>query len=306
MNFPKALFAYENLPIEKWEKEDFEKRKLEVSVLRLDLIHPLIQGNKWLKLRPFLENCFHQNAEGFVSMGGPFSNHLMALAAAGQEMKKSCLFWIRGEKQEWMANPAAKKMIKMGAQLFPLSRNEFRELHPKREIPLPAGSKGYWITVPMGGTDAAAFEELKKFGEMLNHLDFEILALPAATGGTASGISLGLDKEKTMLVAEVLRSKGGLQAEFQNQHPNVECKIDWQSGFHFGGYAKSSPLLRSFCREESHKNRFQLEPIYSGKCFYAVLDLAKKGHFQEGNRILILHTGGIFPWNLQLLARDLE
>jgi 1-aminocyclopropane-1-carboxylate deaminase/D-cysteine desulfhydrase-like pyridoxal-dependent ACC family enzyme len=31
-----------------------------------------------------------------------------------------------------------------------------------------------------------------------------------------------------------------------------------------------------------------------------VSDLAQKGHFEKEKRILILHTGGIFPWNNEI------
>ena len=36
-----------------------------------------------------------------------------------------------------------------------------------------------------------------------------------------------------------------------------------------------------------------LDPIYTGKMLFGILDLIRKEHFSEGTKILAIHTGGI-------------
>jgi 1-aminocyclopropane-1-carboxylate deaminase len=61
-----------------------EAAAIELAVLRLDLIDPLISGNKWFKLSSYLALAAESGAAGLISLGGAHSNHLHALAAAGQ------------------------------------------------------------------------------------------------------------------------------------------------------------------------------------------------------------------------------
>ncbi len=293
----------EKIPNQKWNEPEFENNQLDVRVLRLDLIHPWIQGNKWFKLLTFLKICLEEKKEGFVSMGGPYSNHLIALAFAAKELGKKCIFFIRGEEKEWLENPAIEQMRVWGTEIIPLSRNAFRSFHQNGEKDGLLSGYEHFTWVPMGGSSALAFSELKALGQFIgSNSDFDILALPAATAGTATGLALGLPKEKKMLVVEVLKSQGGLEEDFWRWQSGPKPNVEWISDFHFGGYARHNPILKGFCKRINEENAFQIEPIYSGKCFFAVLDLAKKGHFQAGNRILVLHTGGIFPWNLAQLS----
>src|SRR5687768_14000076 len=73
---------------------------IDISVLRLDKIHPEISGNKWFKLVPWIEQVYHQQKEGIVTFGGAYSNHLLAVAACCQELKLRSAGIIRGEQPE--------------------------------------------------------------------------------------------------------------------------------------------------------------------------------------------------------------
>jgi 1-aminocyclopropane-1-carboxylate deaminase len=69
-----------------------------VDVLRLDLIHPVISGNKWFKLIRYLEDAIKFNESVIVTFGGAYSNHIVATAAACQLYGLKCYGVIRGEK----------------------------------------------------------------------------------------------------------------------------------------------------------------------------------------------------------------
>ena len=64
-----------------------------VDLLRLDLLHPIVSGNKFYKLRYYIELAIENGTSTIASFGGPYSNHIVALAYTaknqyGQELKK--------------------------------------------------------------------------------------------------------------------------------------------------------------------------------------------------------------------------
>jgi 1-aminocyclopropane-1-carboxylate deaminase len=80
------------------------------------------------------------------------------------------------------------------------------------------------------------------------------------------------------------------------------------SDYHFGGYAKVNAELISFINNFKKETKIQLDPIYTGKLFYGLLDLISKNYFKKGTRILAIHTGGlqgISGMNMVLKKKDL-
>ena len=65
----------------------FCSKGIQLAVLRLDELHPIVSGNKWFKLKYYLQQAQEQNAEIIASFGGPYSNHLVALAFAAKKYR---------------------------------------------------------------------------------------------------------------------------------------------------------------------------------------------------------------------------
>jgi 1-aminocyclopropane-1-carboxylate deaminase len=63
--------------------------------------------------------------------------------------------------------------------------------------------------------------------------------------------------------------------------------------YHFGGYAKVSKELIVFINDFYQKYRVPLDPIYTGKMLFGVMDLINKNYFPENSKILVIHTGGL-------------
>ena len=283
---------------ERWTTDSFDKQGIEVFVNRADTIHTWVQGNKWHKLLPFLLAAQKQRA-GLESMGGAFSNHLVATAFCAQALGLPCRFYIRGSEQEWQQNAAIQQLRLWGATLVPTTRTEFSA---RSKLVLTPESTGYqWV--PMGGSAPESVPWVAAWARSLANTEtFDYIVVPVATAGTVAGFSLGWPKEKKLIAIEVLKGDGYLQAEWQNltaRFPKAEVSTpDWINHYHFGGYARTNPVLSQFCQSVYTAAHIPIEPIYSGKAFWAVSDLAGKGYFEEGSRILIVHTGGIFPWTL--------
>jgi len=295
------IFVKPDFIVEPWLDPIFEQRSIHVSVLRADLIHPWIQGNKWHKLQCYVQELLAENKMGFYSIGGPFSNHLIALAFAAHALKKKAHFYIRGGRAEWGQNPAVAQMESWGAELYEISRSDFRNADQFLALKSETELSNY-VFVPLGGSGTKAVQFVENWANQIaQDLDFEFIALPIATAGTVSGFATSLPEGRKILAIEVLRSNGFLETDMntliQNAGKTILNSPTWINDYHFGGYAKTNAKLNAFCRNVFDTNGIPIEPIYSGKAFFAVSDLARKGYFQEGSRILIVHTGGIFPWN---------
>jgi 1-aminocyclopropane-1-carboxylate deaminase len=296
------LFEEPELIFQNWQDPEFEKRSIQVSVLRSDLVHPWIQGNKWYKLRHFAKKNLEGNFPGFVSVGGPYSNHLIALSYLARIAQKRAIFYVRGSSEEWIDNPAIKQMKEWGAEIRQMTRAEFRVSNFKSLVDSdPELSEFVWV--PQGGTSFEMVEEIEKWAkQILNQFDFDVIVLPTATAGTISGFASYLPASKKIIGIEVIKASGYLEKELDSLLSLASKRTynspEWNSDYHFGGYAKKNLALSTFCTMVLEEKGFPIEPIYSGKAFFAVSDLIQKGHFEDGNKILLIHTGGVFPWNI--------
>lgn len=293
----------EEAKLDVWQNETLTKAGISVSVLREDAIHPWIQGNKWYKLRPWLLEAINGTYSGVASMGGPYSNHLIALAHACWTLKIKFHAYIRGEESEWTANPVTQKLKDWNAIVKPLTRTEFRKLHQtKFQRPPLFDHNTDLLWVPMGGSDPVSIRSVADWAHKIENRfpDFTHVVLPVGSGGTVAGFCSGLSESKSVLAISCLKvGIDYLENEFENLVQNEPFrKPNWILDYHFGGFGKATPELNAFCDSFFGTNGFQIEPVYSGKTFFAVSDLAQKGHFPSGSKVLLVHTGGIFTWNI--------
>lgn len=291
--------------IQNWNLPVFEKAGLEVKILRADSIHPWINGNKAWKLRHLLESPEIMQAETWVSMGGAFSNHLLALSCLTFSLPKPLLAFIRGERTEWQNNPWIQQMEKFGTQFIPLSRSGFRTLHlnPKQWrsfLPDSIGPNTQFI--PLGGSSPEVLMAMGDWARQIqSQTEADFWCLPVGTGGTCVGLAAGLPEGNKILAIEAVRIPGGMEADVRRRVPVADPKvwkqITWLPNYAGAGFGKSDSDLEAFCQEQWFRFRLPLEPVYSGKAFMAVSDLAAKGYFPLGSRLLLIHTGGAYPWN---------
>ena len=262
---------------------------------QLTLLHPIISGNKWRKLKYILDHVLSTGVDRIVSMGGAYSNHLHALAYTGKMLGIKTTGIIRGEMPK-VLNPTLSDIKAWGMQLEFVSRTEYRQLRQYREWnDLPAQKfGGYWI--PEGGASKLA---LKGVSELVDEIDkaFDTLCVPCGTGATLAGIVPALPENTGVIGFAALKG-----ADFLNEDVsrllNCNCHIpvaNWQINldYHFGGFARTQPELLTFINNFEKNNAIPLEPIYTGKMMWGIYDLITKGYFKPGQRIVALHTGGL-------------
>lgn len=260
------------------------------SVLRLDKIHPIIGGNKAFKLYYNIRRFFEGSYEGIVSVGGKFSNHIAALAQVGKDFAIPTVGFIRGESSS-TPTTTIHRAIENGMEINYVSREEYREIrkqdHPFKDF---LKYKNY-LFVPEGGSNDLGVEGGKHIASFIP-ADITHVLCAVGTGATIKGIVKHLNSHQKIIGIKVLEAQ---QEEFifQNLNAVSQKKIILNSEFTFGGYAKKNEVLDDFVQHWNENDSIKIEPIYTGRLFFAAHDLMKRIFFSKSAKVLIIHTGGL-------------
>jgi 1-aminocyclopropane-1-carboxylate deaminase len=281
-------------PLERLSHPVPEAFGLEIYIKRDDLIHPVISGNKWRKLKYNLISAELMQAERLITFGGAFSNHLAAVAGASEMLGLKSTGIIRGEIDT--NNPTLRYCLSAGMELIPVSREEYREKEESREIrPIIDGYSNAMV-IPEGGTNADALPGVAEIMDELRlqmHQEPDFIVLAAGTGGTASGLLSHKESTAEIICFSSLKS-GHLKGEIEKlAGAENSGRLHMIYEFHFGGYAKWNETLLDFIDTFGHETGIPLEHVYTGKAMYGLMELIKCGHFRKGSRIVFLHTGGL-------------
>ena len=272
-----------------------KKKKVSLYLKREDLIHPFVSGNKFRKLKYNIIEAQRNNKRLLLTFGGAFSNHIVATAVASNLNGFKSVGIIRGEElgvdleKTLSQNATLQKASENGMQLEFVSREKFREKTNKEFINQLKAKYGDFYLIPEGGTNGLA---IKGCTEILTEGDdeFDYICSAVGTGGTISGLINASKSHQKVIGFPAL--KGDFLNDEIRKFVNKE---NWvlQTAYHFGGYAKYNSDLIRFINDFTFDNSVVLDPIYTGKMLFGILDLIEKNHFKKGTKILAIHTGGI-------------
>ncbi|WP_420574861.1 1-aminocyclopropane-1-carboxylate deaminase/D-cysteine desulfhydrase [Kordia sp.] len=260
-------------------------------VKREDLIHPFVSGNKFRKLTYNLAEAKTLQQHTLLTFGGAFSNHIVAVAAAGKLHGFKTIGIIRGEEliDKIDQNPTLQFAKKNGMQFKFVTRQQYREKTAKTFLAQLTQEFGRFYSIPEGGTNDLA---VKGCAEIIteNEKNFDVVCCAVGTGGTIAGLSHGAYSQQQILGFPAL--KGDF---LQQEISQYTSKDNWTliNDYHFGGYGKVSDELITFINQFKQQTNIPLDPIYTGKMLFGIIDLIKKGYFAKQNRILAIHTGGL-------------
>jgi 1-aminocyclopropane-1-carboxylate deaminase len=279
----------------------FTQHKVFVQVKRDDNIHPTISGNKWRKLKYNLNHVLgNKNITGVLSFGGAYSNHIHALAFACYQRGIPCVGFIRGE-QHYENNCTLTQAKLWGMQLHFIDRKTYRRRHDTDYLTTLQQQYPNYFIVPEGGSNSLAITGVAEIlNELAQQASYDTLITPVGSGGTLAGLITGDINTNTnvhkILGIAVLKEADYLIESIQALLPkSASSHNKWQllTEFHRGGYAKFSALDITRILEFNRITHVDFEPVYSGKMILAFLDLLEQGYFSEGERIVLLHTGGM-------------
>ncbi|CAZ95023.1 1-aminocyclopropane-1-carboxylate deaminase/D-cysteine desulfhydrase [Zobellia galactanivorans] len=267
------------------------EKAVSLVLKREDRIHPLISGNKYRKLKYNLEEARTKGFGTLLTFGGAFSNHIAATAYAGQLHGFKTVGVIRGEEiaEKWRGNGTLKLAHSHGMEFNFISREAYRNKDSKALLAGLEERFGKFYLLPEGGTNALA---IKGCEEILTPDDavFDVVCCAVGTGGTIAGISNAAHDSQKVLGFPALKGDF-LQEDICKFAPRGNWKLI--TDYHFGGYAKLTEALVQFINDFNLKTQIPLDPVYTGKMVYGILDLVKNGYFPPKTKILAIHTGGL-------------
>lgn len=295
-------------PITRLGSPSLDKFQVQLLVKRDDLLQPTgdhrFCGNKVRKLKYNLQAARAEGFDQLLTFGGAFSNHIAAVASAGRIYGFQTIGVIRGEPHLPL-NPTLAQAKADGMKLHYLDRATYRQKSSSAVLDQLSAIFGKSYVLPEGGTNALALEGCTELAMEIKHqLDGwpDYLAAAFGTGGTLAGLIracagesqvLGVSSLKGNWMSKEITKLLGKDHQFQN----------WQifNQYHFGGYAKFPTELQNFTRKFEDTHGIKLDPIYTSKLFYGIMDQISHGFFPNGAKIVIVHSGGMQGWNDRLI-----
>lgn len=264
--------------------------KLKLYVKRDDDIHPVVSGNKYRKLKSTLTQLAFQ-PQPVVSFGGGFSNHIHALAYCCQALNCPFTAIIRGHYPS--LTPMLNDIKRWGADIQFVDKKTYQQRHNNYYLAELQTAYPGALIIPEGGSQQSALDGIRDMMDEIN-VDFDIVAAPVASGATMAGIVSSLSQQQRAIGIGVLKGQDYL-TELVSQFLGVQPTAPWtvDGRFHHGGYAKKTPELSAFCDQFHTQTNIALEPVYSGKLFYALKFMVEHEEFTAGSTIVAVHTGGL-------------
>jgi 1-aminocyclopropane-1-carboxylate deaminase len=278
-------------PLEKLHLPYIEEKEVSVYIKRDDLIHPIISGNKWRKLKHTLNFCLSNDTKGILTLGGAHSNHLIATAYIGNHNNLKTVGIIRGEEPNHLS-PTLIQCKDLGMKLHFISRLDYRKIEKLRSAFQLEYPNYHWV--PEGGADELGILGCQEIIKEIS-IDFDFITVDCGTAATLAGITRALLPHQKAIGIAVLKGEDTLtkQVHTFNQNNLFQKNFEINFNYHFGGYAHYSAELVGFMQWFHAQTGIKTDPIYTAKQFYGVMDLIKQDYFPKGSTIVMVHTGGL-------------
>jgi len=272
----------------------WDEKGIKLYVLRTDLNHPEISGNKLYKLKYNLEEAKKQGKNTLLTFGGAFSNHIAATAAAGKLAGLTTIGIIRGDELSDL-NPTLKLAKENGMQLHYVSRELYRDKEALMNYVHTKFGENIYV-IPEGGSNTLGVKGCMDITSSID-IPFDFICTPCGTGATLSGILMSLKDEQQAIGFQVLKAEGYIKKEVQDWLTEFKQndKQNWSvnEDYHFGGYAKVNVQLKQFVQDFNSKHGIPLDYVYTGKMLFGITDLIHNNYFTAGSTIIAVHTGGL-------------
>jgi D-cysteine desulfhydrase len=314
--YPKSIaLAHAPSRIEPLERLSKKWNGPDIYIKRDDDTSCLLSGNKVRKLEFFLADALAKGADTLITCGGVQSNHARATAIAARRWGLDCHLILRGREVQI---PDGNYLLDsfVGSKITFVTKSQYlkrEQIFDKLEKKLTRQGKIPYC-IPEGGSNGlGALGYVKAMEEIRDQMDemgiqFDAIVLAVGSGGTYTGLWIG--KKFFNIKVEVIgfnisasshyfcekifqcakESENLLKMNFHLTQNQIQI-ID---GYVGKGYGKSRPEEIAFMKEVGQSEGIILDPVYTGKAMFGLADQVKKRKFKKGQKILFLHTGGIF------------
>jgi 1-aminocyclopropane-1-carboxylate deaminase len=270
--------------------QELNNHNIMLDVLRLDKIDSIISGNKWFKLKYYLESALQNKQKCVLTFGGAWSNHIVATASAAKKAGLESIGMIRGEKPA-ILSPTLLKAISLDMKLIFVSRELYNQKKDPAFIEQLKGEYEYPCIIPEGGEGETGIKGAAEILQLADIEKYTHLVCAVGTGTLLSGIVGGSLPHQQITGIPVLKG-------FSNWLPpgvtkEARQRIRIEAGYHMGGYAKKNEVLIDFMNQFYQQTNIPTDFVYTGKLFFSTIDLIKKDYFPRESRLLAIHSGGL-------------
>jgi len=271
----------------------FSSSNMEASILRLDKLHSIVSGNKWFKLRYYIEEAMNQSCTTIASFGGPYSNHLVALAYVAKENNVKSIGYVRATKEDAIT-PSLQEALAYGMKLEFIGRTNFQEIKNdllKTNQHKSIDNNSIYFIDEGGYGEVGAKGAATILNEHCKHYTTIIAAV--GTGTMLAGLINAAEAHQDIIGIPVLKNENTIEDEIKALLINKAASFSLLHNFHQGGYAKTNPALIAFMNQLWETEKIPSDIVYTGKLLFAVDSLLKENYFKEGSKILVIHSGGL-------------
>jgi 1-aminocyclopropane-1-carboxylate deaminase len=275
---------------------------IRIDVKRIDLLHPLINGNKWYKLKYNLERALASDYRTLVTFGGAWSNHIHATAAAGALCGVRTIGIIRGEEPKEYSN-TLQFAKEQGMELHFVSRLDYEERNTEEFKAWLHDQYGSFQLVPEGGSNYYGVNGCMEILSESDLQNYTHVACACGTGATLAGMMLSAKNNLQFIGFSALKGGDFLHDEVIKHIEyflmDRELAEEYREQFtidsehHFGGYGKWNDELIAFIQQIERDHRIPLDQVYTGKALFGLLNQIETGLIAEGSNILFVHSGGL-------------
>lgn len=278
-------------------------------------------GNKIRKLEYCLAEALDKNCDYLITCGSIQSNHCRATAAAAAKLGLGVYLVLKGDENTSVeGNLFFDKML--GAEIKFVTGEEYKNKRAEimESIKDELEKKGYKpYIIPEGASNGVgslgyvnAMEEILEQEKEMG-IKFDAIAVTVGSGGTYSGLYYGnrinnnsavvygfnITETKEHFQRVVIKLLEEISQYTGRKIDVVMDDIDIIDGYVGRGYALSRPEEIEFLSYLAKLEGLILDPVYTGKAMYGLVEEIKKGTFDKNENILFVHTGGIFGWSVE-------
>ncbi len=280
-------FDFERIFTQRINADWLTQKNVLLDVLRLDAIHKTISGNKWFKLKYYLDDAKKRDINTIATFGGAYSNHIVATALACKLWGLKSIGIIRGEEAQHLSHTLIKSKS-YGMRLVFVKREAYK-IFDKNIFPT-----AYWI--PEGGYGIMGTQGVEEIFEFIqNKESYTHIVCAVGTGTTFAGLIKAANPQQQVIGISVMKNNLSLGSEISDllNEEDKQKKFLLIHDHHFGGYAKHTKELLSFMNETWLEHQLPTDFVYTAKTFFATKNMIQKGLIPGGSRVLMIHTGGL-------------
>lgn len=284
INFPPA--------IDQLRDEKYDLKKISLSILRLDQIHPVVSGNKLFKLSYFLNNAISSSHKTIVTFGGAWSNHLAATAYACKKEAIKGIGFVRGEKPAILSKTLLF-CVQNGMELQFIRRDLYQKIATAEFSDIVTKKYGNHTLIPEGGFSVLGAKGAEGITDFFNGKNYTHICCAIGTATTFAGLINGSAEITEIIGFSALKNMTDISQRLKKLNVDETKKYVFNGDYHFGGYAKKTEELIAFMNAFYQVNKIPLDFVYTGKMMFGVIDLINKNYFPPGSNIICIHTGGL-------------